>query len=255
MRIPEFSRNIYGMKKALQLAISLWFYSMVGIAQPHPTPLYTREDLLGQFDPASHPDFIRIPEPLTQKQNIYLRKETLGAFQSMWLAAEKEGVRLEIISATRNFSAQKSIWNRKWNSPRFMGFQGVNRAREILRYSSMPGTSRHHWGTDIDLNALDNAWFETSAGSQVYAWLSSNAPKFGFHQVYTDKTQGRTGYEEERWHWSYLPLAEPMWLQICAQFTNRNISGFQGEQWADSLQIMKQYVQGIALPQSRATEQ
>ena len=236
------------MIRAVPFALCFWFASFIASAQPHPAPLFSAEDLLGQFDPSAHPDFERIPNTFTRKQHIYLRREVLSAFESMWMAAKKEGVQLEIISATRNFTAQKSIWNRKWNSSRFMGFQGLNRALEILRYSSMPGTSRHHWGTDIDLNALENEWFDTPPGSLIYAWLLVNGPHFGFHQVYTDKSQGRTGYEEEKWHWSYLPIAGPMWLQACAQFTNENISGFDGDQWADSLQIMKNYVEGISQP-------
>lgn len=211
-------------------------------------PSYTNKELLGQFDAASHPDFSIIPNAYTRKTNIYLRNATLAAFESMWKAAKTDGVSLEIVSATRSFSAQRSIWNRKWGAPRFMGFQEANRAREILRYSSMPGTSRHHWGTDIDLNALENEWFDTPPGSNVYAWLSANGFRFGFHQVYTDKKHGRTGYEEERWHWSYLPLAETMWEQYCGKFTDTMMTGFEGAKWADSLRIMQFYVQGVDMP-------
>lgn len=233
---------------AFRILVFLGWATNLSQAQTDAHPVYSSQELLGQFDPSSHPDFELIPIDYTKKTNIYLRKEALVAFESMYKAANDEGIVLEIISATRSFAAQRNIWNRKWNAPRFMGFQDADRAREILKYSSMPGTSRHHWGTDIDLNSLENEWFESHPGSEIYAWLLSNAPLFGYHQVYTDKTQGRTGYEEECWHWSYLPIAEEMWDQHCGSFTDNSISGFNGAQWADSLQIMKSYVQGVEMP-------
>jgi zinc D-Ala-D-Ala carboxypeptidase len=239
--------EIYGMLKDT-LRLMMFLLSSILCVQAQTTQAetpYSEEELLGQFDAASHSDFAVIPGAYTKKTEIYLRKAVLTAFESMWKAAKSDGLHLEIISATRSFSAQRSIWNRKWNAPRFMGFQAADRAREILRYSSMPGTSRHHWGTDIDLNSLENEWFETPPGSHIYAWLNSNAAEFGFHQVYTNKSKGRTGYEEERWHWSYLPLAETMWEQYCGNFNDSMMRGFEGSEWADTLLIMQNYVQGI----------
>ncbi len=51
----------------------------------------------------------------------------------------------------------------------------------------MPGTSRHHWGTEIDLNALNNKWFENGKGLKVYQLAYKNAAQYGFHQPYTAK--------------------------------------------------------------------
>ncbi len=75
----------------------------------------------------------------------------------------------------------------------------------ILLYSSMPGTSRHHWGTDFDINELKNSYYDKGDGKIVYTWLKQHAHKYGFCQPYT---KGRKkGYEEEKWHWSYIPVA------------------------------------------------
>lgn len=64
---------------------------------------------MGQFDPKSHPDFIRIEPQFTSKQNSYLRKECYEAFKRMHAAAAADGVNLLIVSATRNFQYQKGI--------------------------------------------------------------------------------------------------------------------------------------------------
>ena len=58
----------------------------------------------------------------------------------------------------------------------------------ILEYSSAPGTSRHHWGTDMDINALQNDYFSNKGnGAFLYEWLQKNAAKFGFCQPYNKK--------------------------------------------------------------------
>jgi LAS superfamily LD-carboxypeptidase LdcB len=82
----------------------------------------------------------------------------------------------------------------------------LERGRIILKYSSMPGTSRHHWGTEVDLNVLANSYYTAGEGKVLYQWLRDNAGRYGFCQPYTKGRKG--GYDEEMWHWSYVPLAK-----------------------------------------------
>ena len=82
----------------------------------------------------------------------------------MKAAAQQAGIQLIIRSATRNFEYQRGIWERKWKRPQYMGWQAIDKARDILTYSAMPGASRHHWGTDIDLNSFENDWFDRRRG-------------------------------------------------------------------------------------------
>ena len=133
--------------------------------------------ITGRFDPSDHPDFMEIPPLYRDGQVRYVRRDVFSAFKKMYDAALKDGVRLRIISATRNFDSQKRIWENKW-----MGKTRIEngtdaskafpepgeRALKILEYSSMPGTSRHHWGTDLDFNALNNSWFEKGEGLKMY---------------------------------------------------------------------------------------
>ena len=154
--------------------------------------------LLGRFNPDTNSRFAKIPaEYSTGSANGgWLREEALKAFSKMRAAAKKEGVVLTIISATRNFESQKKIWENKWTGKTLVGGKNLTlisdsaaRAKIILQYSSMPGSSRHHWGTDMDLNSLDNSYFEAGEGLQVYQWLQKNAAAFGFCQPYTSKLQ------------------------------------------------------------------
>lgn len=205
----------------------------------------TKAELLGQFNPATHPDFVAIDAKYTSKSDIYLRREAYAAFELMYAAAAADGVDLKIISATRNFDYQKGIWERKWERPRYMGWADFAKAKDILTYSSMPGSSRHHWGTDIDLNALTNDWFSSGEGERIYTWLTENGPSYGFWQVYTAKSNGRKGYNEEKWHWSYLPLANTFLEVYNDSIAASDIRRFRGAELADSLNIISDYVNGI----------
>jgi zinc D-Ala-D-Ala carboxypeptidase len=208
--------------------------------------------LLGRFQPSEHPAFVKIGSSYTPKEQVYLQKPVYDAFIAMYQAARKEGINLQIISATRNFEHQKQIWETKWRravretdrKKRSDAYEQI--ARGILRYSSMPGSSRHHWGTDIDINSVEPEYFETTQGKRVYQWLKENAADYGFCQPYTSKTTGRTGYEEEPWHWSYAPLSCEYQTAYAEIITYSDITGFEGAEQALRVDLIDDFVLGIS---------
>jgi len=211
---------------------------------------FSKEELLGQIKPSSHSSFSLVPQKYTSKSGIYLRTEALIAFKGLHEAALDEGLEITILSGTRSFSYQKSIWERKWEKPRYMGWDALDKALDILTYSSMPGTSRHHWGTDLDLNAFENEYFESGEGLEVYEFLNRCASAFGFQQVYNSKVtphSPRSGYEEEKWHWSFTPISIPMLKAYNELISTEDIQGFQGASQADSVKIINDYVNGIRI--------
>lgn len=224
------------------------FAILIGFASasdyPKKPPVYQKSDLLGDFEPDQHPDFDRVRRKYANRSNHYLREEVYDAFKAMWRAAQDDDLELQIVSSTRNRPYQNGIWNRKWQA---LSEEPHERALQILRYSSMPGTSRHHWGTDLDLNALNNAYFESGEGLKVYQWLQANAARFGFYQPYTAyDTYRDAGYREEKWHWSYFPLADrflrayPDWVDY------EDLRDFQGSERAKELSVIERYVMGVA---------
>lgn len=211
--------------------------------------------IMGKFDPATHPEFMLIPEEYVDQKGRYIRKDVFEAYKKMYVAAKKEGIQLVIISATRNFDAQKKIWEDKWFGKRLLE-GGINawtdisndslRSLKILEYSSMPGTSRHHWGTDIDLNALQNQYFAKGEGKKIYQWLNKHAADFGFCQTYTSFGKGRsTGYQEEKWHWSYIPVSGQLTTWAKNHLRDEMITGFAGSQSASVVKVVQNYVLGI----------
>lgn len=110
----------------------------------------------------------------------------------------------------------------------------------------MPGTSRHHWGTDIDINSVNNSYFNSSKGIKVYNWLVDNAANYGFCQTYTPKGESReNGYEEEKWHWSYMPLAKDYMELFKNEVTYSDLKGFAGDETAEKLKVIENYVMSI----------
>ena len=221
--------------------------SLMAMADTLPRPAKPSVDndyLLGKFDPKSNPDFVAVGKPYSDRPGMFLRKEACEAFKKMFAAAKKEGVALQIISSTRTFSQQKDIWEAKWMRFAKEAPAPKDRALKILEYSAMPGSSRHHWGTDTDLNDLNNPAFESGGKHEkVYAWLLAHAHEYGFGQPYT---AGRpTGYHEEKWHWSYLPLSRDFLALYQQRLREKDIAGFQGAETAEEIGIVKNYVLGI----------
>ena len=213
----------------------------------------SKKYLMGQFDPTQDARFVQIPA-LYANKTMYMRKEALAAFEEMHQAAKEAGIDLKILSATRPFDAQKSIWEAKWTGKRKVDGQFLDptvqepkaRAIQILRWSSMPSNSRHHWGTDIDINNLEPEDFESGQGLKEYNWLVSNAPTFGFCQVYSVMDESRPfGYQEEKWHWSYLPISKELTEAYAQKISDQDIAGFLGAESASMIEVVKKYVLGI----------
>lgn len=204
--------------------------------------------IMGKFNPEEHPDFVLIDKVYADRAGLFLQKQTYESYKKMQSAAKEAGISLVIRSATRNFDYQRGIWERKWkaNIASQKGINDKNNALKILEYSSMPSTSRHHWGTDIDLNSFENSWFESGEGLKLYNWLEQNASTYGFCQVYSVKNSERPhGYNEEKWHWSYMPIASNYYNIAKSQMKDALISGFEGSEMAKEIGVVEKYILGI----------
>ncbi|NLP57948.1 M15 family metallopeptidase [Lutibacter sp. B1] len=151
--------------------------------------------------------------------NIRLQPEVFEAYKNMQAAALEEGISIKIVSAYRSYNRQKNIWNRKYNKYISEGLSPKKAIDKIIEYSTIPGTSRHHWGTDIDIidssvQQPDDVLIEENYNANgVYEnlkkWMDNNAEKFGFYLVYTND-ENRKGFKYEPWHYSYLPISKLM---------------------------------------------
>ena len=199
----------------------------------------------------SEKTMISVPTAYCSKP-LQLQKTVWQAYLSMHDAAAKSGVKLTIISGMRDFTHQMGIWNGKYSKLAAKGITGEAAVRNILKYSSMPGTSRHHWGTDMDLNSLEPGFFLSGDGLKMLTWMRLHAGEFGFCEVYSPRSTGRTtGYEPEPWHWSYMPLAKQYLQQYKDKIGYNLIQGdpsmkkVSGILYANKVRIKEDFIQGI----------
>ena len=150
---------------------------------------------------------------------IPLAIEAGKAFNKMQTHAKKEDIILEIVSGYRSYDRQKSIWNRKYKSNEALGLSPKKNIHKIIEYSTLPGTSRHHWGTDLDI--IDGS--KPKVGDVLVAekfhkkgpyvklrkWMEKYAESYGFYLPYT-QSSNRKGFYYEPWHYSYAPLSIPL---------------------------------------------
>lgn len=164
-------------------------------------------------------------------------------------AALDAGFELAICSGFRSFESQLGIWNAK-----AMGQRPVldNNGRKIdvsklssedimfaiLRWSALPGLSRHHWGTDLDvfdsrtlpkdykIQLIPEEFEGQGYFSSLHQWLDKNMSRFGFFRPYA-KDLG--GVSPERWHISYAPLAQQYWKGLTLDHIRRVLSQIEFE--------------------------
>ena len=157
--------------------------------------------------------------------------------------AARAGFGLTIASSFRSFDNQLNIWNAKARGARPVLDSDGNlldistlSERElvyaILRWSALPGASRHHWGSDIDVfdtNALTENYKlkltpDETEGNGIFAlfhdWLDDHLEKHLFYRPYAIDTNG---IAPERWHLSYAPLAKKFQKNLSYQLIESTI--------------------------------
>ncbi|MGX9460224.1 M15 family metallopeptidase [Shewanella sp. A14] len=159
--------------------------------------------------------------------HFLLEQQTAIALTRMQQQAAKEGIDLQLCSAYRPFERQVHIWNSKAKGERVLldnRSQPVDSAAlteqqlidTILIWSALPGASRHHWGTDIDvfdarqinkqsLQLITTEYESNGPCFALYQWLSTHARQFGFYFPYQPQ---QSGVSPEPWHLSYYPVAD-----------------------------------------------
>jgi LAS superfamily LD-carboxypeptidase LdcB len=148
-----------------------------------------------------------------------MHKETAEALIRMKAEALKSNINIEVVSAYRSFQRQKEIFEGKYVKFTSEGLSPIQAIEKIIEYSTIPGTSRHHWGTDLDLidgNAprpesvlVASNFLGTGPFCKMKEWMDEHAESFGFYEVYTNDAN-RKGFKYEPWHFSYAPVSKPM---------------------------------------------
>ena len=198
--------------------------------------------------------------------NHRLQFNTTKAFLAMQQAAAKSGFKLQSASAFRDFSRQLLIWNEKFSGKRpvldaqsqpldIATLTEGQLCEAILHWSALPGASRHHWGTEIDIydplripvgQTLQLEPWEYEEGgyfAELNNWLTDNMASFDFYRPFTAKDAG-VAYEP--WHISYWPLSHEAEQLLTPDVIRRVLlqEGINGKSWLlDNLDyVFKRYI-------------
>ncbi len=174
-----------------------------------------------------------------------LHSHTVAPFLNLRRAALADGFDLWPQSSFRDFSRQLTIWNGKFSGQRPLldasgralnaaGLSPAERIDAILLWSALPGASRHHWGTDVDVidrNGMPPGYRaqltpeEFAPGgpfSALGGWLETHATRFGFFRPFRGVL---SGVQPEPWHFSFAPIAENARRALTPGVLHETLSG------------------------------
>lgn len=199
-----------------------------------------------------------------------VHRDVVAPLRALAAAARAEaGIELAAVSAFRDFERQRTIWNAKWRGERAL----LDRAGQplevgtldtdaridaILAWSALPGASRHHWGTDLDVidRAAMPAGYRPQLVPQEYArggvfqrldaWLAASMERFGFYRPYAHDLGG---VQPEPWHLSHAATARPACAALTVEVMAEAIESAEVEGRARLLErlsgIRARYVQAL----------
>lgn len=161
----------------------------------------TDEELLQKYSRVYFLNENYAPESLTEIDKSYLWNQdkdqqlltqAMPFLESLMQDAISNGIDIKIISAYRSFREQAGL---KYSYTVTYGL-GAN------KFAADQGYSEHQLGTTLDFT--DSKIGATLAGfdkTEAYAWLQSNAYKYGFAPSYP---KDNIYYHFEPWHWRFV---------------------------------------------------
>ncbi|MEX2963728.1 M15 family metallopeptidase [Microbulbifer sp. TYP-18] len=170
---------------------------------------------------------------LEPRSGQLLHPEALVAFQRLCADAQVAGFDPAIVSGFRSFDRQRVIWDGKAMGRRplldssgepmdISQLSPKQRVFAILRWSALPGASRHHWGTDFDLvdaGAMPEDYQPQLVPREVadegifgafHRWLDEQIACGLSHGLFRPYGEDSGGIAPERWHLSYAPRAREL---------------------------------------------
>jgi len=174
-----------------------------------------------------------------------VHRQTLDPLLFLAERAASAGFILKVASSYRSFDRQLLIWNNKARGLRpvlndaceaidINALSERDKVFAILRWSALPGASRHHWGTDIDVYGcahmdpgyqLQLTVAETQGDgpfAEFHRWLDDELAQ-GNSDFFRPYAQDRGGIAPEPWHLSYAPLATPFSRQFTQDLLRKQL--------------------------------
>ena len=185
-----------------------------------------------------------------------LHKDARKDFLLLRQESRKHNLELAVASGYRNYDRQREIWNGKASGkiPLRNEKGDIIPTRQlskeklvltILRWSALPGFSRHHWGSDLDVfdaeackhpQLLPREYHPGGVCHPLFLFLQKNMTNFGFFYPY-DRDRG--GIYPEPWHISHRKTAQSRQKNLTLEGF-RNFIALRQEEILLSKEILKQ---------------
>jgi LAS superfamily LD-carboxypeptidase LdcB len=182
---------------------------------------------------------------LPRQADQFIHAEILDSWEKLYEMAQQEGITLKAVSSYRSFERQKNIWNQKASGSRplldaeegVIPFTHFNLEDEdsctellhtILRWSALPGLSRHHWGTELDLidegallkhpqyqvQLTPSEYYKGGIFEHLGNFLTENIEATDFFRPYRVDLGG---VAPEPWHLSHRQLSQQIYHHFSQQ--------------------------------------
>ena len=176
-------------------------------------------------------------------QNHYLHTNIVNDFVALQSAAASAGFDLCIASSFRDFNRQSAIWNAKFSNKRVVlnkaqqavelnSLSDIEKCTAIMLYSALPGASRHHLGTDLDifdkgavsddyeLQLTPDEYQHGGPFAELSQWLDTHLAEFGFYRPYQHDLGG---VAPELWHISHISQSEQLMSHLSLEILHNCI--------------------------------
>jgi len=191
---------------------------------PYPVP--GTDELLGLSDGHVAP----VAEGCSLVVGVLMHPQAAEAFIRLREDARRAGFDLRVASGFRSFHRQLAIWNAKARGERAVldacerplprgSLSAAELVEAILHWSALPGASRHHWGSDID---VVDAAASTTAGTDLlrldacreggcyaalHGWLDERIRTGRARDFFRPFDGSSCAVAAEPWHLSFAPVA------------------------------------------------
>ena len=165
--------------------------------------------------------------------NLRVHKDIVTPLETLCVKAYRDGEKLALLSGYRSYQRQVDIWEMKNSGERAIlddnnialqnFISDEDKFNKIARWSALPGLSRHHWGTDLDIfsaaaiqsgcevQLIGEEFDQNGPCENLNRWMQQNLEKFAFYLPY-QKDMG--GVAPEPWHISYQPQSSTFKTQL-----------------------------------------
>lgn len=203
-----------------------------------------------------------------------IHNRMLQDFLRLKNSAKEAGFDLQVISAFRDYDRQLKIWNAKASGERpllddlekpldYSKLSPNEIIFAILRWSAIPGCSRHHWGSDIDVydgntqtaqdvKLVPSECENNGPASALHSWLDMQFAQnngFGFFRPFASDLGG---VSPERWHLSYYPVSRRMIDEYSFSIFKNNLQNsdmmFKELLLEKADEIYQRYIMNFELP-------